>query len=353
MGAGLPHHAPGTVDSSDSVTDMERELWRLVDVTKALSGSLDITTILGLIADGVVALLGADLVVVVAHDEHRKPTLRVERTAGGKPPSTYSRTLTEQVLQTGEAVFVLDTDLSGTTRSESILSLRLRTVVCAPLRARGEVLGVLYAHSTNPMNAFNDQTRRLFLAFCDHASLAVDNARLYAMSITDPMSRLYNHAYCLRRLDEELARAKRYKRSLAFLLLDIDNFKLINDRHGHRRGDEVIHAVAGVLWATTRRSDIAARYGGDEFAVVMPEVGDADVEGRHPSRIVAERIRSSVGAIALDGLRLTGSVGVATYPSAGQPDESCWDLVERADRALYRAKELGRDRVCVAPAVLP
>jgi diguanylate cyclase (GGDEF)-like protein len=330
---------------------MERELWRLVDVTKALSASLDIDTILALIADGVLSLLGADMVVVVAHDDRRQPTLRVERTLSGKPPSgAYSRTLTEQVLRTGEPVFVLDTDLTQATRSESMQSLRLRTVVCAPLRSRGEVHGVLYAHSTNPMNAFTDQTRKLFLAFCDHASIAIDNARLYAMSITDPMSRLYNHAYCLRRLDEELGRAKRYGRSLAFLLLDIDHFKQINDRFGHRRGDEVIHAVAGALWATTRRSDIAARYGGDEFAVVMPEIGAADAAGHHPSTIAAERIRSSVGALAIDDLRLTGSVGIATYPTQGRLDETCWELVERADRALYRAKELGRDRVCVAPA---
>jgi len=331
---------------------MERELWRLVDVTKALSASRDIETILESIADGVLSLLEADMVAVVAHDERRQPTLRLERTANGKPPSgAFSRTLIDQVLATGEPVFVLDTDLVDTVRSQSIQSLRLRTVVCAPLRAQGEVFGVLYAHSTNPLNAFTDLTRKLFLAFCDHASIAIDNARLYAMSITDPMSRLYNHAYCLRRLDEEIGRARRYKRTVGFLLLDIDHFKQINDRYGHRRGDAVIHAVASVLWATTRRSDIAARYGGDEFAVVMPEIGEDD-PGRQPSKIVAERIRSSVGALEIDDLKLTGSVGIATYPADGQYEETCWELVERADRALYRAKELGRDRVCVDTAAV-
>jgi diguanylate cyclase (GGDEF)-like protein len=328
---------------------MERELWRLVDVTKALSASRDIETILASIADGVLSLLEADMVAVVAHDERRQPTLRLERTANGKPPTgAFSRTLIDQVLTTGEPVFVLDTDLVDTVRSQSIQSLRLRTVVCAPLRAQGEIHGVLYAHSTNPLNAFTDLTRKLFLAFCDHASIAIDNARLYAMSITDPMSRLYNHAYCLRRLDEEIGRARRYKRTVGFLLLDIDHFKQINDRYGHRTGDAVIHAVASVLWATTRRSDIPARYGGDEFAVVMPEIGDDS--DRPPSKIVAERIRSSVGALELDNLRLTGSVGIATYPADGRYEETCWELIERADRALYRAKELGRDQVCVATA---
>jgi diguanylate cyclase (GGDEF)-like protein len=336
-------------DSSDSVTDMERELWRLVDVTKALSGSLDISTILTLIADGVISLLGADMVMVVAHDDRHEPTLRVERTRNGKPSGgEYSRTLAEQVLRTGQPVFVLDTDLAQGVTSQSMQSLRLRTVVCAPLCSRGEIHGVLYAHSTNPMNAFTDQTRRLFLAFCDHASIAIDNARLYAMSITDPMSRLYNHPYCLRRLDEEIGRAKRYRRSLAFLLLDIDHFKQINDNFGHRRGDEVIHAVAGVLQSSTRRSDVVARYGGDEFAIVMPESGDPDASGNHPSRIVSERIRSALGALSIPDVRLTCSIGVATYPASGQLDEHCWQLVERADRALYRAKELGRDRVCMA-----
>jgi diguanylate cyclase (GGDEF)-like protein len=328
---------------------MERELWRLVDVTKALSATREIDTILASIADGVLSLLDADMVAVVAHDERRQPTLRLERTANGKPPTgAFSRTLIDQVLKTGEPAFVLDTDLADS-RSHSIQSLRLRTVVCAPLRSQGEVHGVLYAHSTNPLNAFTDLTRKLFLAFCYHASIAIDNARLYAMSITDPMSRLYNHAYCLRRLDEELGRARRYKRTVGFLLLDIDHFKQINDRYGHRRGDAVIHAVAGVLWATTRRSDIAARYGGDEFAVVMPEIGEDDAV-RQPSKIVAERIRSSVCALELEEVRLTGSVGIAIYPVEDRYDETCWELIERADRALYRAKELGRDRVCVATA---
>jgi len=128
-------------------------------------------------------VLNADAAVIVLLDEQRRPHLRNERARrpSRAPGAKYSQTFIDQVLQTGEPTFVLDSDLQRDVRSESVQNLGLRTMVCAPLRSHGEVRGVLYAHSTHPLHAFTEQKKQLFLTLCDHASIAVHNAQAYQM----------------------------------------------------------------------------------------------------------------------------------------------------------------------------
>ncbi len=158
------------------------------------------------------------------------------------------------------------------------------------------------------------------------------------LSITDGLTDLYIHNYILKRLDEELARAKRYRYSLGCLFMDIDNFKELNDRYGHPFGDAVLAKIAKVLSEETRDTDILGRYGGDEFLALLPG-SDAQAAYR-----IAERIRKAVEGIRLEAsgepARATISVGI--YASEGSLPAA--RLTELADRALREAKRMGKNK---------
>jgi diguanylate cyclase (GGDEF)-like protein len=182
--------------------------------------------------------------------------------------------------------------------------------------------------------------------FVSHGTLALRNAWLLEqirhMATTDGLTGLANRASFDQALGAELNRAARQLEDVSLVMLDIDHFKVLNDRHGHQIGDEVLRLVGTALGAASREFDTAARYGGEEFAVLL----------RNPSGSVAldvaERVRSAVQAIDLRELGVAAvsvSVGVAV---AELPNEPIGELVERADRALYRAKRAGRDRVVAA-----
>jgi diguanylate cyclase (GGDEF)-like protein len=170
---------------------------------------------------------------------------------------------------------------------------------------------------------------------------------LWRAAVRDSLTGLLNHREFYRRLEEEIARADREGQDLAVLMIDLDDFKGVNDTCGHLRGDTVLRETARVLEACVREQDVIARYAGDEFAVVLTST---DVRAAH---VVAERIRECAASVAdaaalPPGTPVTVSVGVATRAPGVEP---LGDVMERADQALYRAKAGGRDRVVVAAGV--
>jgi diguanylate cyclase (GGDEF)-like protein len=168
---------------------------------------------------------------------------------------------------------------------------------------------------------------------------------LQTLSVTDALTGLWNRRYLRARLSEEIVRASRYGGSVALLLVDLDGLKMINDRRGHAAGDVALRKVAECLASTCRASDISARYGGDEFIVLLPETRARE------ALEIAERIRSAVRA-CLPGSPISVSIGAADLASvsAASPDALC----EAADHALYEAKGKGRNRVVLArPAAEP
>jgi diguanylate cyclase (GGDEF)-like protein/excisionase family DNA binding protein len=212
----------------------------------------------------------------------------------------------------------------------------------APLTGEdGEILAAVVADvpalSSSGARSFARMTTESPVSTLQEAAVRLSRAEIEAL--TDGLTGLYNHRYLHERLTEELSRARHESYRVALLFCDLDFFKEYNDRLGHAAGDTALQATARIIERCTRRADLVARYGGEEFVVVLPGAAEAEAVE------IAGRIRAAVAEHHDDYGGLTISIGVATYPEAATTKES---LLEAADRALYLAKRLGRDRVVAA-----
>ena len=228
--------------------------------------------------------------------------------------------------------------------------------LCMPLMAQGEALGILHLRTVNqesggqrnPSLLFTDSGKRLATALAEQIALALANLRLREtlreQSIRDPLTGLFNRRYLEESLEREIRRATRSQRPLSVLMIDLDHFKRFNDTFGHDAGDALLRELGQLLQTKVRGSDIACRYGGEEFSLIMPDATPATALER------AERIRKSAKGLDLKHAgqalgAVTLSVGVAAFPEHG---DTPFLLVRAADQALYRAKAAGRDRVLLA-----
>jgi diguanylate cyclase (GGDEF)-like protein len=228
----------------------------------------------------------------------------------------------------------------------------VRSEAAIPLKIRNEVIGVLDIES-DKLNAFSEKDLRMFSVFATQAAIAIENARLYdetkVLSLTDGLTKIANRRHFDLMLESEVRKAHGYSRAISLAILDLDNFKHFNDRYGHQAGDRMLINIARTLNDSVRDTDFVARYGGEEFTIIFPETSN------EPAIRVAERIRRSVEnrAIYIKGMgkkSITISVGVATYPYNAQ---DVAELVYHADKALYRAKMLGKNRVeTIMPPVI-
>lgn len=223
--------------------------------------------------------------------------------------------------------------------------------VCMPLIAHHETLGVLYLElpvipaDTKNSNALTDHLRLLLRTTAEHISLALANIRLREslryLSIRDPLTGLYNRRYLEETIEREFSRAERNNYSVAILMLDIDHFKHFNDTYGHDAGDYVLKNVAQVFQSFTRAGDILCRFGGEEFLIFLFNTD------YNAARSYAERLRNAVNEMHLFyNAKSLGSIsislGLAVHPDDGRDPHT---LIERADSALYKAKNAGRNRV--------
>ena len=209
-----------------------------------------------------------------------------------------------------------------------------------PLSVHDEVIGVINVQAEVP-GAYSAEQARVFETIAAQAAVAIQNARLYALATIDGLTGLYVRRYFDLRLRDEVRLAERYGSDFSVLILDIDDFKDINDAHGHLAGDRVLAAVAEVMRQTVRASDIPCRYGGEEFTVIMPRTAVAEALG------VAGRLRAGVEPPS--GWPLTapssGSRSRWGWPGSPPGARTVADVVRRADEALYRAKAAGKNRV--------
>lgn len=227
----------------------------------------------------------------------------------------------------------------------------LASVALLPLKRGDRLVGLLNLGSGDPARFTRGHATDFLAHLAAIAGFCIDSAanrsRLVRAGLTDHLTGWYNRRYLHARLREELARAQRHRSPVSLLMLDIDRFKQVNDGSGHLGGDEALREVAARIEGQVRASDTAARFGGDEFAVLLP--GTTTVEARR----LAERIRAAVAATPVEAaagvsLRVTVSIGLAGFPAPradGDLKALAEQLLAEADAALYRAKAAGRDRV--------
>ena len=223
--------------------------------------------------------------------------------------------------------------------------------IALPLECRGKTIGALVGLDRTPAAReprLMAATQAALLRALEPGAIALDNAlrvaRAEALSVTDDLTQLYNSRYLSQVLRRETKRASRSGRPLSLLFIDLDGFKAINDTHGHLYGSRALVEAAGLIRQSARETDVVARFGGDEFALILPDTGS---EG---AAAVGERIRDRVNAHAFlqgDGLdiHLTVSVGVATLPDVAASTEG---LIQAADEAMYHVKEHGKNGIYIA-----
>jgi len=217
-----------------------------------------------------------------------------------------------------------------------------REITVIPLMVQGNPFGCLLAVSLKKEVSSLD--KNYLNLFAGQIELSVSMTKLLesvkAQAVTDVLTGLYNRRYFNEALDKEVNRSKRSKRPFTLITLDLDHLKQINDTHGHTAGDKAIASIGSALLKASRETDIPARFGGEEFAIIMP---DTDTDG---GIIVAERIRSMIASNKIEGIgNITASLGVATYLKHANTVE---DLVKIVDEAMYLAKENGRNRIEIA-----
>ncbi len=220
----------------------------------------------------------------------------------------------------------------------------IRSLICAPLKFKEGTIGVINIVNKRNGNEFRESDLSLLNLIASQAAVTIENNKLYELSITDGMTKLFVHRYFQARLSEELLRARRYGLTLSLIMIDIDNFKKFNDTYGHQVGDVVIQKVAQSIKETVRTGiDIPCRYGGEEMSVILPETRPE--EALQTAERVRERIAALVVPHSSGDLRITVSIGVSSYPVHSHDRET---LIKTADKALYVSKGAGKNRSTVA-----
>ncbi|GAB4483814.1 MAG: hypothetical protein Kow0088_27120 [Anaerolineales bacterium] len=221
--------------------------------------------------------------------------------------------------------------------------------ICVPLIAQGETIGLLHIRDVDGSGENRmDEMSKIGISIAEHIAPALSNLnlrdKLRSQAIRDPLTGLFNRRYMEETLDREIRRAARHQYSVGLIMCDIDQMKPINDNHGHDAGDVVLRQIGGLMKKIFRGEDVACRYGGDEFVVILPEASLSDVWQR------AEHLRESVKKMQYeyDGKSIgpvTLSIGIAAFPELGSTVER---LIQVSDAAVYLAKHEGGDRVMIA-----
>jgi diguanylate cyclase (GGDEF)-like protein len=253
------------------------------------------------------------------------------------------------VAETGTPLIVNDVrrDPRFSDRFDNVSRFRTRSILCVPLVSRGRTIGVVEIINRRG-GRFTQEDLDSLLTLVEPCAIALENAMLFQraeqLTITDDLTQLFNSRYLTLYLSRELKRCRRHNVPLSLIFLDLDGFKSVNDCHGHLAGSSTLGEVGTLLAGCVRESDILARYGGDEFVVVLPDTPTAG------ALVIAERIRRTIEAhsfLSAQSLavHISASFGIASFPEHAATPEG---LIQKADQAMYRVKEATKNAIQLA-----
>lgn len=228
-------------------------------------------------------------------------------------------------------IVVIDKITEKTKIRKLVKNYEVKNLICAPVIYKRKLLGVI--ESFNKEGGFTAKDRHLVSYLADAIAIALNNVQsfmaLERLSIVDPLTQLYNRSFFIKNLEKEIMRLNRYGGNLAIMFIDLDDFKKLNDTYGHTVGDIVLKEFANLIKNSLRDIDIAARFGGEEFVIMLP---NTEREGAYAT---AKRLQEKINNTTLAGHKISASIGIATYYK-GLTAKS---LIERADKAMYRVKK--------------
>lgn len=338
------------VEKGGSFRELELDILRKVG--RILASELEIDKVLSIIIDSCRELISAEAWSILLINP-KEDKLVFSRILGQKTSELTNVTLkigqgiAGKVYETGKARIVNDVsnDPDFYAGIDELTGFNTKSILCIPLASRGTFLGVIEIINKLDNQPFTEEDLGKVETYTKFASVALENAQLYEQavhaSITDDLTGLYNNRFIYKQLACELQSAKANKKNLGFIFVDLDKFKSINDVHGHLIGSRTLSEVGKFLKAKLNNiTDMIARYGGDEFFIVVPE------KTAEETRLIAENLRSELNKHVFEihkiNISVTASFGVSAYPEQA---DSLEELIGMADRAMYEVKAENRNGV--------
>lgn len=328
------------------------ELETMVELGKALTATLDLSEVLNAVMTSVCQTIKASTWSLLLVDEKSHELIfevvvspAAERLKGKRIPAGQG--VAGWVAAHGQALLLPDVQQDGRfiVDYDRESAFTTRSIACVPLKSADCILGVI--ELINPFDeGFVDDDLQLLSTIADFAAIAIENARNYQriqqLVITDDLTGLYNARHMAKLIDCEVERADRYGNELSLVFIDLDFFKKVNDTRGHLSGSLLLSEFGDFLRKNIRKIDFAARYGGDEFVLILPETPKAGALILCNHLLESLREHLFLAETGLSPVQLTASLGISTFPEdAANKDE----LVAKADQAMYFVKEHSRNAV--------
>jgi diguanylate cyclase (GGDEF)-like protein len=331
--------------TEDEKINLEKTVYDISSLYQAPKKMISSTTLEELIEclehalKGYFTFTNCKLIIFSFKDEEPKAekVYNIPQKPEGEYLSGYEESLIK-IMKDHKEPLIVDKSLSADMPKGLELPEDIDTFVAIPLTSGNRFNGIFAMEGSS----LDDMVRFMILA--NQFSMVLERIRLYELvqelAVTDGLTGVSVRRYFLERLNEEIERARYFNMHLSFAMIDIDHFKICNDKYGHLVGDVVLRKIAGIMKNSLREIDLVGRYGGEEFAVILPETEKLD------AAIAGERLRKAVEKTEISAydekLKMTISLGIATFP---EDTYEANQLIDKADQMLYKAKEEGRNRV--------